>query len=204
MNHGDHPRFHLGIFGASGTGKTTYGLRFISGAKASCVFCFDPDGEFSCGLGVPPARTVFELDAAIPTGLVCFDPHTLFAGRLEEALEYFARLGLAAGARLRGRKLFVVDELGWYVSGNNIGHWLRVLVQSGRRKAGIDGVFLAQAPNELHNFVRAQLTEVVCFQLTEDCALEYPKKFGFDVEALRTLPPFEFICRNNRGQEVRG
>jgi len=67
----------------------------------------------------------------------------------------------------------------------------------------MEGVFIAQAPNELHNFVRAQLTEVVCFQLTEDCALEYPKKFGFDVEAVRALQPYEFICRNNRGQEVR-
>ncbi len=66
----------------------------------------------------------------------------------------------------------------------------------------MEGVFIAQAPNELHNFVRAQLTEVVCFQLTEDCA-EYAKKFGFDVEAVRALQPYDFIWRNNRGQEVR-
>jgi|SRR6185369_15296091 len=204
MNHRDHPRFHLGVFGGSGSGKTTYALRFVSRAVSSCVFCFDPDGDFALGLNVAPARTVYELDAAVRSGWVCFDPHTMFAGNLEGALEYFAHLALLAGARLRGRKFFVVDELGWYVSGSNIGHWLRVLVQSGRRKAGIDGVFIAQSPNELHNFVRAQLNEVVCYQMTEDCALDYPRKFGFDVEAVRALQPFQFICRNNRGQEVRG
>ena len=82
----------------------------------------------------------------------------MFAGNLEGALEYWARLALAVGARLPGRKFFVVDELQWYLTANGIGHWLRVLTQSGRRKAGIDGVFIAPSPNELHNGVRMQLT----------------------------------------------
>jgi len=204
MNHSDHPRFHLGIFGGSGSGKTTYALKFIARAQAACVFCFDPDGDFARGLNVPPCRTTYELDAAMQgPGFVCFDPHTIFPGQMERALEYFARLALSHGARTRGRKFFVVDELQWYLTSNGIGHWLRVLIQSGRRKAGIDGVFIAPSPNELHNGVRMQLTEVVCFQLTDDCALKFPRKFGFDVDAVRLLKPYDFICRNNRGQEVR-
>lgn len=199
-----HKRFHLGVFGGSGTGKTEYALRYVANAQAKCVFLFDAEGEFSDRMNLQPARTHFEIDQALRTGWLCFDPHTLFPGRLEEALEYFAKLALRAGALLPGRKFFVVDELGWYMTGHAVPTELKKLVQSGRRVAGMDGIFIGQQPNELHNTVRSQLTEVVCFQLTDDVALEWPKKFGFNIEAVRTLPPYRFICRNNRGGEVRG
>lgn len=37
--------------------------------------------------------------------------------------------------------------------------------------------------------------------MVEDTALEFPKSSGFDIEAVRKLGQFEFICRNNRGGE---
>jgi len=198
-----HRAFHLGIFGASGTGKTTYALKFVTHAPARHVFLFDAEGEFSPRLQLAPCRTVYELDQAIASGWICFDPHIMFPGDLEGALEYFAKLTLRAAALLPGRKLFVVDELGNYTGGSVIPQPLKTLAQTGRRY-GVDGVFMAQQPNELHNTIRCQLTEMVCFQLTDATALEIPKKFGFDIEAIRALKPFEFICRNKRGQEVRG
>jgi hypothetical protein len=194
----NHKRFHLGVFGGSGTGKTTYALKFVANAPARCVFLFDAEGEFSDRLNVQPARTVFELDAAVSTGWVCFDPHNMFPGDLERALSFFCTLAMAYSKRLPGRKFFVVDELGQYVAGSSIPPQLKLLVQSGRR-CGLDGVFIGQQPNEIHNTVRCQLTEVVCFQLTDDCALEFPKKFGFNPESIRALGPFEYIARNNRG-----
>ncbi len=199
----EHRRFHLGIFGGSGTGKTTYAAKFITHAPARHVFIFDAEGEFSQRLQLAPCRTVYELDQAIPTGWICYDPHIMFPGQLERALEYFTRLTLRAAAIVPGRKLFVVDELGRYTGGSSIPQALKTLVQTGRRY-GVDGVFMAQQPNELHNTIRVQLTEMVCFQLTDNTALEIPKKFGFDIEAVRALKPFQFICRNNQGREVRG
>jgi hypothetical protein len=198
-----HPRYHLGVFGGSGTGKTTYALKFAAHTQARCAFLFDAEGEFAERMHLLPCRTAYELDQAMLTGWVCFDPHIMFPGRLEDALEFFARLTMAAAARMPGRKLFMVDELGRYCSGMAVPQPLKDLVQSGRR-SGVDGIFIGQQPNELHNTVRCQLTEVVCFQLTEDRALEFPTKFGFDPEAVRTLGPFRFICRNNRGGEARG
>lgn len=197
-----HPRYHLGVFGGSGTGKTTYALKFLANAPATCRYLFDADGEFSERMKLPPARTTFELDQAVASGWVCYDPHIMFPGELERALEYFATLALAASKRLSGRKFFVVDELGHYMTGHQVPRPLKEIVQTGRR-AGLDGVFIGQQPNELHNTVRCQLTEVVCFQLTEECALEYPAKFGFDPEAVRALGPHQFICRNNQGREIR-
>jgi len=152
-----------------------------------------------------PARTPAELDAAIRTGWVCYDPHEMFPGDLERAITYFSRLALEAAKRMPGRKFVVIDELGWSVSGHKLPFPLKQTVQSGRRW-GLDGVFMGQQPNELHNTIRCQLTEVVCFQLTDERALEFPRKFGFDPEAIRALDPakHQFICRNNRGGEQRG
>jgi len=198
-----HKAFHLGVFGMSGNGTTEYALRFIANARAAHVFLFDPEGEFSERLALPASRTVYELDQAIGTGWICFDPHIMFPGRLEASLEFFSKFALEASRRLPGRKFFVVDELGHYVTGHEVPQPLKTLVQTGRR-SGVDGVFISQQPNELHNTVRNQLTEVVCFQLKDDCALEFPRKFGFDVEAVRNLTPFHYICRTKHGAETRG
>jgi hypothetical protein len=80
---------------------------------------------------------------------------------------------------------------------------IKVILQKGRRR-GLDGVFIALQPNRLHNDVRAQLTEVVSFQITDKRAAEWLTDFGFTWEDVSTLPPFQFIARNNRGGEVRG
>lgn len=199
----NHRRFHLGIFGGSGTGKTTYAMRYVAATHSRLVFIFDAEGEFADAMKIPPARTALEIDQAVQSGWVCFDPHTMFPGRLEDALEFFATYALEASKRMPGRKLFVVDELGRYMSGHDVPTPLKILVQTGRRY-GIDGVFIGQQPNELHNTVRCQLSEVVCFQLTDDTALEFPRKFGFDPEAVRGLAPFRFIARNNQGGKVMG
>jgi hypothetical protein len=197
----EHQRFHLGVFGGSGTGKSEYVCRFLAYAKASCVFTFDPDLEFSQRMNLQPARTHYDLDQAIGSGWCCFDPHNLFPGDLEGALDYYAKLAMKAGAMLPGRKLFVLDESGWHMTGHNLSKPLKILVQSGRR-AGVDTVWIGQQPNELHNAVRAQLSEVVTFQITDDTALDWLKRWGFDVAAVRSLPPHYFICRNNRGGQI--
>lgn len=190
----------LGIFGGSGSGKTTYARKFITGAPATAVFVFDPELEFAHAFGLPSLDNPAEIDAAVPTGWLCYDPQTMCPGNNAAGLDFWCRYVYARCATLPGRKFIVIDELGRYTNGNDVPDSLKVIVQAGRR-VGLDGVFIAQQPNELHNTVRCQLSEVCCFQLTDDTALEFPKKFGFDVEAVRTLEPYRFIVRNNRGQE---
>lgn len=198
----DHKRNHLGIFGGSGTGKTTYAIRAITGQSSECVFIFDPDGEFSHKLGVNPALTAEGIDIAIETGWVCFDPSIMFEGELEDALEWFCVLVMAYSKKHGGRKFFVVDELGTYISGSKIPKPLKAIVQTGRRY-GIDCVFMGQQPNELHNTVRTQLSEVVCFRLADDNALEFPIKRGFDEAEIRNLPDYQWVCRDDKGNEAR-
>jgi len=200
-----HRRFHLGIFGASGNGKTTFAENFLRRARARVRFVFDAEGEFCQRFGVSPCRSGSEIDAAVlsRSPFVCFDPHSLFPGELESALPWFCEVVLAWSARLPGRKFFVVDELGRYVTTANLPKSLKVLVQTGRRY-GVDGVFIAQQPNELHNAVRVQLSEIVCFQLTDATALEFPARFGVDPKKVRALRPFEYIARDNQGRQHQG
>jgi hypothetical protein len=199
----DHERYILGVFGGSGTGKTTYAAKFIANAPARCRFIFDPEGDFAHLMHLLPARTTFEIDQATHTGFVVYDPHVMFPGEMERALEFFSSYALQASIRIGGRKFFCVDELGRYLSGHDVPAPLKTIVQSGRRY-GLDSVFVAQQPNELHNTVRCQLSEVVCFQLMEPRALDFPASFGFKPEEISALPPRgAYICRNNRGQQHR-
>jgi hypothetical protein len=203
----NHKRNHLGVFGGSGTGKTTYALKYIANAKSTCVFLFDADSEFEDALKLKPARTTAEIDAAILTGWVCFDPHIMFPGELEKAFDYFSDYVLRVCDRLPDRKFFVVDEVGRYCTGHTVPKPFKTLIQTGRRY-GIDCVVIGQQPNEVHNTIRVQFSEVCCFQIKDDdeSALKYLVKFGFNPEEVRNLDPerHQWICRNNRGEEARG
>src|SRR5882672_2899861 len=115
-----HKRFHLGVFGPGGSGKTEYAMKFVANAPATCIYLFDEELEFSERMNIQPARTHWELDQALHTGWVAFDPHTMFQGRMEEALEYFAKLTMATAPKLPGRKFFVMDEGGLKMDGHNV------------------------------------------------------------------------------------
>jgi DNA helicase HerA-like ATPase len=198
----DHPAYRLGIFGGSGSGKTTFALKVLANLPAKVRFIFDPEGEFSHRLGLPLCQTFADLDREIGTGWICFDPFTEFETP-DEGFAFFTRYAFELSQKISGRKLFMVDELQEHIDGHKIPPELSSLVWRGRRR-GLDSIFIGQSPNLLNNRVRLQLTEVVCFQMTDDTALEFPRGFGFDVEEVRRLPQFRFVCRTKRGACVRG
>jgi hypothetical protein len=198
----DHPAYRLGIFGASGSGKTTFALKVLANLPAKLRFVFDPEGEFSHRLGLPLCQTFAELDAAVSTGWVCFDPFGEFE-EPDEGLRFFCRWAFELCETLPGRKVLMIDELQEHIDGHKIPPELSSLVWRGRRR-GLDSIFIGQSPNLLNNRVRLQLTEVVCFQLTDERALEFPAVFGFNVDELKTLPQFRYVCRTKRGAERRG
>jgi hypothetical protein len=206
-----HKKRHTGFFGESGTGKTSLAIRFLCNShgckccaphRRPVTFIFDDEGEFAERLGISPACTPQELEAAVYSGWIIFDPHLLFPGNMEKALEFFCDFALKVSDKIPGRKFFVVDELGLKLTGSSIPFQLKVLVQTGRRY-GI--VFLGQQLNELHNTVRNQLTELFLFRTSDNNAVEFAQsKFGFKPEELATLPDYKWICRNKFGAESRG
>lgn len=198
----DHPACRVGIFGSSGTGKTTFAERYLRGTPAGVRFIFDREGEWSKRLGVPQVGNVVRMPDALRTGWVLFDPDTMFEGRHEDSLEFFADWTLQVCKRIPGRKIFVVDELQLLITGHKIGRHTMTVIQTGRRY-GLDFLLISQAPNLIHNSVRGQLTEVVLFRLTDELALEFPESVGISPDRVRALPDYHYISLNTKTGEQR-
>lgn len=198
----DHESFCLGVFGSKGSGKTTWGLKYLANSPARVRFLFDFEGEFAIRFGLPKAGTAEEIAAAIETGWVCFDPWREFRGRKEAAFEFFCEVVMNQCRGMDGRKFFVVDELQRFVTAHNVPEALEEIIWVGRR-AGIDCVFISQQPNLLCNSVREQITEACCFQLRDENAVKWPQSFGFDVEEVQNLGKHQWVCRDKWGNEAR-
>lgn len=200
----DHQAFRVGIFGGSGTGKTTYALNFIQRSPYRWRFIFDPEEEFARRLGTYCARTSAQIHQQLASGWCLFDPSEMFPDDLEGAVSFWADFSFRFSCGVPGKKLFVIDELQMYCTGHQIPRTLMRLVQTGRRRE-IDSVFIGPAPNLLHNSIRAQLTEAVCFRLSDPNAFDWAQTVGFDPGELVSLPDHHFVARNLRsGAEVRG
>lgn len=198
------------ICGNSGSGKTSFALRYLANSyhHHACRFIFDPDAgaanSYSRRLRVPPARTPGELATALLRGTVIFDPDTLFPGRRESGFEFFAEWILAKAKRIPGRKVFLADEVWRYCSPHYIPGPLAEIVQTGRH-SGLEVLTLTQAPNRLHGRILNEATEVIAFRLLFRRALETLTEFGFDREEVLRLPPLRFVALDlETGGSLRG
>jgi len=194
--------------GVSGTGKSTFALRYLVNAPVQVRFVFDAEGtrrgEYSERLQLAAARDAYELGLALCRGWVIFDPHALFAGQLDEGFAFFCEWVFAMSGRLPGAKVLVVDEAWKYVNPRRHPAELEACVRSGR-KLGLECFFNTQTPHLLHATIRNECSELVCFRLGDPRCLEMPRDRGFNVEEIRALPDLQFIARNlDSGGELRG
>jgi hypothetical protein len=199
--------------GVSGSGKTTFALRYLVNAELTTRFLFDPDpgefnpkvGEFADRLGIEPAQDLYGLALGLCRGWVAFDPHTLFAGRLQEAFDFFCEWAWEKSADLPGQKLLVVDEAWAYQTPQGIPAELQTIVQSGRKR-GLHVMLLTQEPNRFNSTILNGASEFVAFRLQSPPALDLVRKYyGFDPQEVAALQPLEFIGRNlDSGGELRG
>lgn len=194
---------HIGFFGESGSGKTTLAVKFLVNSKYDYNFIFDEEEQFSEMLGIPACRTPEEIEAAIPTGWILFCPDKMFPGEPEKALAFWCEFVCEICNKLSGKKSFMLDEAGNFQESNNIPLPLRIVVQCGRRY-GVDGVFLGHHPNEFHNKLRRQLTEIICFQTFEDTSDDFLRNRGFNMDELKALQPFKWIGRTKTGYQFSG
>ena len=198
--------------GVSGTGKSTFGLRYIVNADLAVRFLFDAEAserdpsqnEFSDRLQLPPAGSQYELGLALCRGWVPFDPHQLFAGRLQDAFAFFCEWAWEKSALIPGRKVIMVDEVWRYCSPQSIPTELSNIVQSGR-KVGLHLFVNTQEPNRLNSSIRNGASEIVCFKLQSNLALDLMKSYGFDPAEVAGLQEMQFVARNlDSGGELRG
>jgi len=192
------------VAGVSGSGKSTFALRYLANAPVAVRFIFDPDDEYSDRLQLPQSRDAYELQVQLCQGWVLFSPHHLFDGRLDAAFSFFCDWAYEYSDRLPGRKVLLVEEAWKYVTTRKQPVELEKCVRGGRH-GQLDCMFNTQTPGQLHEVVRNECTELVCFSLQDDKSLEWPKAKGFDPAEVKALPDLHFIARNLRSRgELRG
>ena len=178
-----------------GSGKTTFALRYLLNVSAACRFIFDFKGEFAARLALPHASTAAQLEAALASRWVCFNPHPMFRGDLKAAFAFFCQWAYDAAKRGPGKKVVMVDELWLFCSPNQIPPELAALAQMGRAEA-VELVALTQTPQKIHASITGQATELVCFRLQEELALDQVEELGADREAVQALPLGSFVAWN--------
>lgn len=199
-----HKPAKLLVTGASGSGKTTYWTRFLLGVPARYKFVYDHQGELAYRLKFTPATDLDSLADGTLRGWGVFDPARMFPGRTPEGFAFFCDYAFNASTRLAGRKLFACDELQALTDTNTFSAELALVLETGRRYQ-LDAAMISQAPNLLHNRIRNQLTEVVTFRHGDERALDWLVAAGFGADAVRALPPGQYLARNlATGGEARG
>jgi energy-coupling factor transporter ATP-binding protein EcfA2 len=201
----DHPSYKVLVTGTSGTGKSTLLESLVRRERAQWKFVYDHQGEFAARWKLPAVRTAEELEQkTLLKGWVVYDPVQDFPGRAAEGFDFFCEYIFAAAQHVRGRKLFVVDELQKLTDNRKPPEAFLTLCETGRRYQ-VDVFAVSQAPNRIHNAVRNQLTDVYTFRQSDDMAVKYLSENGFDAEAVRSLEKFNYIHRNlANGQTVQG
>src|SRR5882724_7354407 len=143
------------VVGASGSGKSSYAVLLLGNGKFTCRFIFDPSGEYAQRFQRRACRVPAELRAAIATGWVIFDPHTMFPGDPQTAFEKFCEWAWTMSGQLPGQKILFADEVWKVCSPNLLPKTLAQIIQDGR-KFGIGLLATTQRPNRLNETIIAE------------------------------------------------
>lgn len=182
------------VCGGSGTGKTSFALRYLVNTNAT-RFIFDADGEFSGRLGLRAGETVAALNLQLGYAWILFDPSHLFPGQTAEALAFFADWTWAVAEKLPGRKILVVDELYRYSDSYRIPVELSTILENGRKR-GVEFLTMCHRPNAVHGVVMNQLTEIVAFQLIDTNALDRLTAVGMNTDGIAGLARGQWLAQN--------
>lgn len=199
---------HVLVAGMSGMGKTSYGERYLVGSHHDRVFLFDHQSEFQVRLNLLPCYSLAEMrERAQTERFVAFDFTQNFKGQLEESFDLFCeevfRMCEENLEPAGIESIMVTDELQKIVPlESRVPRPLKNVYQTGRRYK-LDTLTLTQAPNELHNNIRVQITEAAMFKLTDENSLKFISKMGWETESIMKLPDLHYNWYNRNTSEVR-
>lgn len=179
----------------TGSGKTTFALNYLLNVSAACRFVFDDLGQVATRLRMPHASTSAELEAALATRWVIFNPHRMFPGDTAGAFRFFCQWAYDCSRRGPGKKILLVDELWKFCSPNQIPKELAIVAQTGRVE-NLELLTATQLPHKIHASITGQSTELVCFRLDESLALDKVEELGADRAAVQALPLGSFWAWN--------
>jgi len=188
----------------TGSGKSTFAYRYLLNAPAACRFVFDDLGRAAARLKIRPAATARDLEAALPSRWLVFNPHRMFPGNPRKGFNYFCDWVYQASKRGAGKKLVLVDEIWQWQTAQSIPYELNLLVTTGREE-NIELVSCTQYPHRINASLTGAATEVVAFRLDEELALKRISGLQMDAGEVQKLPLGQFIARNRlSGGVIRG
>ena len=147
------------------------------------------------GLKRPQAGTAAELEAALASKWVIFNPHRMFPGDVTAAFAFFCQWAFDASRRGPGKKVFVADEVWRFCSPHSIPRELAVIAQMGRAE-NLELLTATQLPHKVNASITGQSTEVVCFRLDERLALDAVADLGANPAHIQALPLGCFVALN--------
>ena len=178
--------------GVTGGGKTTMIRQYAD--KARRIIVVDPEGKwrFSSGSAIE-VETGDDLLAALDE-CGAADPANPF--RIIYRSEAASRMKLAGpAAAFAYRNLTLcIDELVWLCTQRSLPDYLMRLLQVGRERR-VNLLATTRSPAEVPSMIFEQASMRWFFRMEPGPALEtVARRYGFSVEALRTLP----LCENGR------
>lgn len=192
------------VVGKTGSGKTTFALEYLRAVNCSCRFVFDDLGQAAARLKRPHSSTAAELEAALSSKWVIFNPHRMFPGQVESAFKYFCHWTLTVSGRAEGKKVLLTDEVWRFCSPHAIPQELAAVAQMGRAE-NLELLTCTQMPHKLHSSLTGSSTELVCFRLDEPLALGRVGELGASPDAISTLPMGSYVAHNRiSGSKLSG
>jgi hypothetical protein len=188
------------VTGQSGSGKTTYVIRFIrNSSDYQHVIIFDHKLEFCEREKIEPCFDRDSLVERIVAGdkLVSYSPLEDFPGNSIAGFSWFCEWCYEIARAIESRRiLFVCDEFNRFTDNNSVGWEFTQAIEDGRLW-GLDFIGTAHGGNQVHNRIRSQFTEVVAFHTEDKTPLEFLEEQGFDCDEVRSLAiPGEFITKD--------
>lgn len=145
-------------------------------------------------MGISPAYTAKEVEAALATRWVVFNPARMFDDK-RAAFRWFCHWVYQASRRGPGKKLFLVDELWQFCTDESIPKELQLVSNAGREE-NIELITATQQPELINPSITGAATELVCFRLAQPDGLRVIGKLGANREAISALPLGAFVSYN--------
>ena len=205
---------HIILAGMTGSGKTTYVIRYlINDDTAACRFIFDDLNRMWPRLKIPCCHSPPALAESLGTKWSVFNPVLMlpqFGGDMRKAFRWWCKWIFDVAGRGPGKKMVVVPEVWRHCNPDNIPPELALLAQAGR-ELHIELIADTQRPEMLNGSITASATELIVFRQMHPAALRVTENLlrdggnGYDPAAIRSLPLGSYLAFNRlTGGSVAG
>jgi len=192
------------ILGKSGSGKTTWLLRYVQNTPYTRVMIFDHKMEFQNRLKIQPVYSFEDVEKKFCAGekIISYHYSQEYPGDCENAFQDYSEWTYEAckaiestGDGKSGTTLFVCDEVNRFTSPTDLGRGFKTLIEDGRLQ-GLDMVATSHAANQISNRLRLQLSEIVALETHDSRPLLFLEESGFNPDEVQKLNTGEYIVKN--------